>query len=95
MKKYLGAILILSSVAMLFIALRYQMSELKTVRQQVESQRLKVVAYDSLKRTCDSIESELFIEHINVGRYESALYRLESEDSITAAIFQIYLNQSE
>lgn len=95
MKKYLGAILSLSSVLMLFIALRYQMGQLKTLKQQVESQQIKVVAYDSLKRTCDSIESELFIEHINIGRYENAIYRLESEDSITAAIFQIYLNQSE
>jgi hypothetical protein len=95
MKKYLGAILSLASVAMLFIALRFQMTEIKTLKQQVESQRVKVVAYDSLKRACDSIQSDLFVEHINVGRYESAIYRLQSEDSICAAVFEIYLNQSE
>jgi hypothetical protein len=49
---------------------------------------------DSLK-TIDSLKSELFIEQINVQRYEIIIDRIKDEDSILYEKIEKYLNETE
>jgi hypothetical protein len=95
MKKYIGPILSLASVGMLFYIVFYQKEQIKELKISVRESAQKVQTVDSLHAVIDSLSSEVFIEHTNYERYELTLDRLRSEDSLTAAMFEIYLNQSE
>jgi len=48
-----------------------------------------------LRKQVDSLQTELFIQKTNVGRYEMALELLKSEDSLAAKQFENQLNQTE
>jgi uncharacterized protein YlxW (UPF0749 family) len=48
-----------------------------------------------LRKQVDSLQTELFIERTNIGRYEMALELLKSEDSLAAKQFENQLNQTE
>jgi hypothetical protein len=61
----------------------------------LSTQSQKIQTLDSLTWVVDSLSSEAFTEHIRADRYEITLDRLKSEDSLTATIFEMYLNQSE
>jgi len=95
MKKYIGPVLSLASVAMLFYIIFHQKEQIKELRTAIHQSAQKMQTIDSLIRVNDSLVSEVFIEHTNYERYELTLDRLRSEDSLTASIFEIYLNQSE
>jgi len=95
MKKYIGPILSLASVGMLFYIIFHQKEQIKELKTSVRESAQKVQTVDSLHAVIDSLSSEVFIEHTNYERYEITLDRLRSEDSLTATIFEMYLNQSE
>jgi len=95
MKKYIGPILSLASVGMLFYIVFYQKEQIKELKISVRESAQKVQTVDSLHAVIDSLQTEVFIEHTNYERYELTLDRLRSEDSLTASMFEIYLNQSE
>ena len=95
MKKYIGPVLSLASVGMLFYIIFYQKEQIKELKTSVRESAQKVQTVDSLHAVIDSLSSEVFTEHIRAERYEITLDRLRSEDSLTASIFEIYLNQSE
>jgi hypothetical protein len=95
MKKYIGPVLSLASVGMLFYIIFHQKEQIKELKTSVRESAQKVQTVDSLHYVIDSLSSEVFIEHTNYERYELTLDRLRSEDSLTASIFEIYLNQSE
>jgi hypothetical protein len=95
MKKYIGPVLSLASVAMLFYIIFHQKEQIKELKTSVRESAQKVQTVDSLHYVIDSLSSEVFIEHTNYERYEITLDRLRSEDSLTATIFEMYLNQSE
>jgi hemoglobin-like flavoprotein len=95
MKKYIGPVLSLASVAMLFYIIFHQKEQIKELKTSVHESTQKVQTVDSLHTVIDSLSSEVFTEHIRAERYEITLDRLRSEDSLTASIFEIYLNQSE
>jgi hypothetical protein len=95
MKKYIGPVLSLASVGMLFYIIFHQKEQIKELKTSVRESAQKVQTVDSLHYVIDSLSSEVFIEHTNYKRYELTLDRLRSEDSLTASIFEIYLNQSE
>ena len=95
MKKYIGPVLSLASVAMLFYIIFHQKEQIKELKTSVHESAQKVQTVDSLHYVIDSLSSEVFIEHTNYERYEITLDRLRSEDSLTATIFEMYLNQSE
>jgi SRSO17 transposase len=95
MKKYIGPVLSLASVGMLFYIIYNQKHQIKELKTSVRESAQKVQTVDSLHYVIDSLSSEVFIEHTNYERYELTLDRLRSEDSLTATIFEMYLNQSE
>ena len=95
MKKYIGPVLSLASVAMLFYIIFHQKEQIKELKTTMHQNAQKMQTMDSLIRVNDSLVSEVFTEHIRAERYEVTLDRLRSEDSLTAAMFEIYLNQSE
>lgn len=95
MKKYIGPILSLASVGLLFYIIYNQKEQIKELKTTVAAQTQKTQAVDSLTRALDSLSSEVFTEHIRADRYEITLDRLRAEDSLTAVIFEMYLDQSE
>ena len=95
MKKYIGPVLSLASVGMLFYIIYNQKHQIKELKTNLSTQSQKIQTLDSLTWVVDSLSSEVFTEHIRAERYEVTLDRLRAEDSLTAAIFEIYLNQSE
>jgi hypothetical protein len=95
MKKYIGPVLSLASVGLLFYIIYNQKHQIQELKSSLKSTTQKIQTVDSLHTVIDSLNSEIFIEHTNAERYEIALDRLEEEDSLTAAIFEIYLHQTE
>jgi hypothetical protein len=95
MKKYIKAILSLASVGMLFYIIYNQKEQIKDLKSSLNQAHQKIQTVDSLSKTIDSLNSNLFIEHMNTERYEIALDRLKAEDSLSAAIFEIYLSTTE
>jgi hypothetical protein len=95
MKKYIGPVLSLASVGMLFYIMFHQKEQIKELKTSVRESAQKVQTVDSLHYVIDSLSSEVFNEHIRAERYEITLDRLRTEDSLAAAMFEIYLNQSE
>jgi len=72
MKKYINAILSIASVGMLFYIIfnqKQQITELKATKSNV----------DSLHQVIDSLNNELFVKGIEVGRYEVIFDRAEGE----------------
>jgi hypothetical protein len=79
MKKYINAILTLSSVLVLFYIIYNQRAQIAD-RQQI----------------IDSLQQELYISNINLGRYDITLELLQEQDSIAAHKFnEIYTNETE
>jgi hypothetical protein len=95
MKKYIKAILSLASVGMLFYIIYNQKEQIKDLKSSLNQAHQKIQTVDSLVRINDSLVSDLFIEHMNVERYEITLDRLKIEDSLSAAIFETYLSTTE
>ena len=95
MKKYIKAILSLASVGMLFYIIYNQKEQIKDLKSSLNQAHQKIQIVDSLVRINDSLVSDLFIEHMNVERYEITLDRLKTEDSLSAAIFETYLSTTE
>ena len=95
MKKYIGPVLSLASVGMLFYIIYNQKQQIKELKTTLSIQTQKIQTIDSLTLVVDSLSSEVFIEHIRAERYEVTLDRLRAEDSLTASIFETYLHQSE
>ncbi len=79
----------------LFYIIFNQKEQIKELRISTYQNAQKMQTLDSLIRVNDSLNSEVFTEHINYERYEVALDRLRTEDSLTASIFEMYLNQAE
>lgn len=95
MKKYIGPVLSLASVGMLFYIVYNQNQQIKELKSSIHEAHVKTQLADSLIKITDSLITEVFIEHTNAERYEITLERLKTEDSLTAAIFETYLHQSE
>ena len=71
MKKYLNAILMLSSVGMLFYIIYHQKERIKVLES----------INKSLIVQCDSLKSEQFVSHINEQRFQYIIDRAEGEMS--------------
>ena len=88
MKKYIGAILSLSSIGMLFYIIFHQQHQIKTLTSTKPN-------IDSLHQVIDSLDSELFIKHTEVDRYEIAIDRLREENPQAADQFDECLKNTE
>ena len=95
MKKYIGPVLSLASVGLLFYIVYNQKGQIKELKSSLNATTQKIQTVDSLHAVIDSLDNEVFIEHTKADRYEIALDRLKEEDSISAAMFEIYLHQTE
>jgi len=95
MKKYIGPVLSIASVGMLFYLVFNQKQQIKELKTTLSTQTEKIQTVDSLTHVIDSLNYEVFNEHINAERYAITLDRLRTEDSLTAAIFETYLHQCE
>jgi hypothetical protein len=71
MKKYINAIMMLSSIGMLFYIIYHQKGRIKVLESTNKS----------LIVQCDSLRSKQFISHINEQRFESIIDRAEGEMS--------------
>ena len=82
MKKYIGAALSISTIALLF----YTMFDLK--KQVVElNKQLTIIAAQR-----DSLHDENFIKGIQIGRYELSLDYLQSKNPNAALQFVNYMS---
>jgi hypothetical protein len=88
MKKYIGTILSLSSIGMLFYILFNQ-------KQQIQTLQSSKPNIDSLYKVIDSLNSEVFIEHTTVDRYDIAIERLREENPQAADQFEECLKDTE
>jgi hypothetical protein len=88
MKKYIGAVLSLSSIGMLFYIIFHQ-------QQQIKISISSKPNIDSLHQIIDSLDSELFIKHTEVDRYEIAIDRLREENPQAADQFDECLKNTE
>lgn len=76
MKKYIGPILSLASVGMLFYIIydqKQQIQDLKTIQVKAENDIRRV---DSIQKVADSLDAEVFRLSIDVTRYEIAAERM-------------------
>jgi hypothetical protein len=69
--------------------------EITSTINGIKNQQISSTAISSNTIQFMQEQFKLFIEHINVERYEITLDRLKVEDSISAAMFELYLSQSE
>lgn len=84
MKKYINAILTLSSVLVLFYIIYDQHKQINAYKS------------NNLNKTIDSLQTELFQSQSNEGRYEITLELLSEEDTMAAKKFdRIYHNETE
>lgn len=72
MKKYIGPILSLASVGMLFYILFDQKEQIKILKQ--ENSKVELIKHER-----DSLQSEMFTKDIEIGRYEHILDLLDTE----------------
>ena len=72
MKKYIGAVLSLASVGMLFYILFTQKEQIKNLKK--ENSNVVII-----KKECDSLKSEIFTKDIQIGRYEHIFDLLDTE----------------
>jgi hypothetical protein len=63
--------------------------------QQKELAKLRSEIKSYQNTNIDSLQTELFINQSNVGRYETALGLLSEEDSIAAKKFEDKLSETE
>ena len=102
MKKYIGPVLSLASVGLLFYIVYNQKGQIKDLKTSLESTTHKMQTVDSLDNEIkvlnskvDSLSNELFIEHTNVDRYTIALDKLYEIDSLAGIEFEQCLHQTE
>ena len=88
MKNHINTIISLASLTMIFYILFNQKQQIKTL----QSSRLNV---DSLHKVIDSLNSEIFIEHTTVDRYDIAIERLREENPQAADQFEECLKNTE
>lgn len=88
MKKYIGAILSLSSVGLLFYIIFDQQHQIKTLTSTRPNM-------DSVQRVVDSLHDELFIKHLETDRYEIAIDRLRENYPQAADQFDDCLKNTE
>jgi hypothetical protein len=88
MKKYIGAILSLSSVGMLFYIIFHQ-------KQQIQILKSSRPNMDSIQHVVDSLHDELFIQSTNVTRYEIAIETLRENYPQAAEQFDDCLKDTE
>ena len=72
MKKYIGPVLSLASVGMLFYILFDQKEQIKNLQQ--ENSKVELIKHER-----DSLQSEMFTKDIQIGRYEHILDLLDTE----------------
>ena len=72
MKKYVSAILTISSIGMLFYILFNQ-------KQQIENLKIENSKVEVIKHERDSLSAEIFTKDIQIGRYEHILDLLDTE----------------
>jgi hypothetical protein len=72
MKKYIGPILSLASVGMLFYVMFDQKEQIKNLQQ--ENSKVELIKHER-----DSLQSEMFTKDIQIGRYEHILDLLDAE----------------
>jgi hypothetical protein len=82
MKKYISAVLSISTVGILF----YTLFDL---RQQVSSLKKELVITTAQR---DSLHNENFIKHIQLGRYELSLDYLQDKNPNAALQFINYMS---
>ena len=95
MKKYIGAILSLASVGMLFYIIYDQKDQIKELKTTLESTKHEIKTVDSLKHVVDSVNTEVFINQTKATRYEIALENLKNENPLAAAEFEMQLSHTE
>lgn len=81
MKKYIGAVLSIGTVGILF----YTLFDL---RHQVDNLKKELVITTAQK---DSLHDENFIKQVEIGRYELTINHLESINPKAAEQFKTYL----
>ena len=81
MKKYINAILTLSSVLVLFYIIYDQNKQINAYKEQIK-------LYDGIDQTMESIKTESFQFHLIADRYDIALELLREQDSVAAAKFE-------
>lgn len=72
MKKYIGPVLSLASVGMLFYIIYNQREQIKTFKQ--ENSKVELIKHER-----DSLQSKMFEKDIQIGRYEHILDMLDTE----------------
>ena len=89
MKKYIGAVLSIATIGLLF----YTLFDLK---EQVKQIGILQKQLDSTITVKDSLVNEVFIREIENGRYQTTLYYLEEANPKVALEFKKYMeNQTE
>jgi hypothetical protein len=88
MKKYIGAILSLSSVGMLFYIIFNQ-------KEQIQTLKLSQPNIDSIQHVVDSLHDELFIKHTELDRYNIGIEKLRENYPQAADQFDDCLKNTE
>jgi hypothetical protein len=87
MKKYIGAVLSIATIGLLFYTLfdlKKQIAQLPVLKNEI----------DSVTIIKDSLVNEVFIHEVQNGRYQSSLYYLEEVNPKAASQFKNYLEHS-
>lgn len=87
MKKYIGPILSIATIGMLFYTL-FDLKEQVKVIPQLHSQ------LDSVQKVTDSLHDELFNSRVEVGRYEMTLDWYKTEHPKEAKKFEEWLSHN-
>ena len=88
MKKYIGAILSLSSIGMLFYIIFDQQHQIKILTSTKPNM-------DSVQYIIDSLHDENFIQHTELDRYDIAIERLKENYPQAAEQFDECLKNTE
>ena len=88
MKKYIGAVLSLASIGMLFYIIFNQQHQIKTLTSSKPN-------IDSIQYVIDSLHSENFIQHIELDRYYIAIEILRENYPQAAEQFDECLKNTE
>jgi hypothetical protein len=88
MKKYIGAILSLSSIGMLFYIIFDQQHQIKTLTSTKPNM-------DSVQYIIDSLHDENFIQHTELDRYDIAIEKLRENYPQAADQFDECLKDTE
>jgi hypothetical protein len=88
MKKYIGAILSLSSIGMLFYIIFDQKHQIQTLTSLKPDM-------DSIQHVIDSLHDENFIQHTELDRYDIAIEKLRENYPQAADQFDECLKDTE